>query len=188
MKKVYFVFPWVIILFVSFAFIAVAGERPNDRRYTLPGHGFFQMKVPVSWKDDVTHPTNDLPPKITLRPAKGDQFIITIIPFWKESEDAPSITDAAARQMVERAADKAQPNAVEKNLNIVELQGSAGRGYYFSATEKPQGEEGSKFLTQGIFLVDELVVTFTILTKDDQGVVSGAAIAMLKNAIHVKEK
>jgi hypothetical protein len=177
-----------MILLLGFAVIAIAAEQTNDRRYTLPGHGVFQMKAPTPWKDEVTQPTNDLPPKITLRPAKGDQFIISIIPFWKESEDAPSITDAAARRMVERAADKAQPNAVEKNLKIVELQGSAGRGYYFSATDKAPEPGDYKFLTQGILLVGELAVTFTVLTKDGQKEVDSAALAMLKSAIHVKEK
>lgn len=90
--------------------------------------------------------------------------------------------------MVQRAADANQPNAVEKNLKIIYLEGSSGKGYYFSATDKAPEKGGYKFLTQGILLVDELAVTFTILTNDDKKDTENAALTMLKSAIHVKEK
>jgi hypothetical protein len=188
MKKICSAFQWIMILLLVFAVVAMAAEQTKERRYPLPGHGVFQMKVPVSWKDEVRQPPNNLPPTITLRPASGDQFQILITPFWKTREDAPSLSDKDARQMVQRAADNAQPNAVEKTLKIIELQGSSGRGYYFSATDKAPEPGSYKFLTQGILAVGELAVTFTILTKDGQGDVAGAALTMLKGAIHVKEK
>jgi hypothetical protein len=177
-----------MVLLLIFSLNASAAEQPIDRRYTLPDHGVFQMKVPPSWKEEIAQPPNALPPTIIFSPAKGNEFKIIITPIWKERDDTPVINDAAAQRMVERAMSKAQPNAAEKNLKMVEMKGSAGNGYYFSATDKAPEPGGYKFLTQGILLVDELVVTFTILTNDDQGVVAGAAITMLKTAIYVKEK
>jgi hypothetical protein len=188
MKKVCFVFQWVIILLVGFAFIAAAAEKTSDRRYNLPDHGVFQMKVPASWKDEVKQPPNDLPPTIALRPASGDQFLILILPIWKTKEDAPLLSEGDMQKMVQRAADNAQPNAVEKTLKIIELQGSSGRGYYFSATDKAPEPGSYKFLTQGILKVGELAVTFTILTNNDKKDVESAALTMIKSAIQVKEK
>jgi len=188
MKKRCFLLIWVVILLVGFAFIAAAAEQTKDRRYTLPGHGVLQMKVPVSWKEEVKQQSDKLPPTITFQPTSGAQFLIGITPFWKESEDAPELNDYATRRMVQRAADKAQEIAVEKTLKIIYLEGSSGHGYYFSATDKAPEKGGYKFLTQGILLVDELAVTFTILTNDGQKDVENAALEMIKGASHVSEK
>jgi hypothetical protein len=179
---------WVVILLLGFASIAAAGEQTKDRRYTLPGHGALQMKVPVSWKEEVKQQSDNLPPTIILRPASGDQFQIIITPFWKESADAPDINDYIVHRMVQRAADANQPNAVEKTLKIIYLEGLSGRGYYFSATDKAPQKGGYKFLTQGALLVDELVVSFAILTNDGQKNVESAALTMLQSAIHAQEK
>jgi len=188
MKKICSLFPWVVILLVSFAFIAAA-EQAKERRYTLPDHGILQMKVPASWKEEVVEPTdNRLPPRIVLKPASGDLFQIMITPFWRPSEDAPKLSDTMARQMVQRAVEKAQPNAAEKSLKIIELQGSSGRGYYFSATDKAPEPGSFKFLTQGILPVGELAVAFTILTNDAKKDVESEALTMLKSATQVKAK
>lgn len=189
MKRICFLFGCLMILLLGFAFIAAAAEKTDDRRYPLPDHGVFQMKVPASWKDEVQQPDdNRLPPTIAFRPASGEQFLILISPIWKVKKDAPLLTDGDLQKMVQRAADGAQPNAAEKTLKIIELQGSSGRGYYFSATDKAPKEGDYKFLTQGALLVGELTVTFTILTKDGREAVDSAALTMLKSAIHVKEK
>ena len=188
MKKRCFLLIWVVILLVGLAFLAAAAEQTKDRRYTLPGHGVLQMKVPVSWKEEVKQQSDNLPPTITLTPAIGDQFKIFITPFWKESVDAPDINDYIVHRMVERAANANQPNAVEKTLKLIYLEGSSGRGYYFSATDKAPEKGGYKFLTQGALLVDELAVTFTILTNDGQKDVESAALEMIKGASHVSEK
>jgi hypothetical protein len=189
MAKVRSLFLWVLIFVVSLAFIAAGAEQTKERRYNLPDHGVLQMKVPASWKEDVQEPTdNRLPPRIVLGPASGNLFHIVLFPFWKVSEDAPELTDKTARQMVQRAVDKAQPNATEKTLKIMELQGATGKGYYFAATDKAPEPGSYKFLTQGILPVGELAVAFTILTNDDKKETENAALTMLKAAIQVKGK
>ncbi len=188
MNKRCFLLIWVVILLVSFAFIAAAAEKTGDRRYTLPGHGVFQMKVPVSWKDEVKQQSDKMPPIISLKPVSGDPSIISIIPFWKESEEAPEMNDYVTRRMVQRAADGALPNAVEKTLEIIYLEGSSGHGYYFSATAKAPEPGSCKYMTQGILLVDDLAVSFVILVNDGQKDVKSAALDMLKTAINVTER
>ena len=177
-----------VILFWGFTAIAAAAEQTKNRNYTLPGHGALQMKVPASWKEEVKQQSDKLPPTITFQPASGDQFLIVINPFWRESEEAPAINDYVVHRMVQRAADANQPNAVEKTLKLIYLEGSSGRGYYFSATDKAPKEGDYKFLTQGALLVDELAVTFTILTNDGQKDVESAALDMVKGATHAQGK
>jgi hypothetical protein len=189
MKKHCSLLLWLVVLSVSFAFIAAAAAQTKERSYTLPDHGVFQMKVPASWKDEVLEPTDKrMPPRIVLKPASGDLFQILITPFWKASEDAPSLSDTMARQMVQRAVEAAQPNAAEKTLKIVELQGATGRGYYFFATDKAPEQGSYKFLTQGILPVGELAVAFTILTNDAKKDVESAALTMLRGATQIPAK
>jgi hypothetical protein len=188
MKKRCFLLIWVVILLVGFAFIAAAAEKTSDRRYTLPNHGVLQMKVPASWKDEVKQQAENLPPTITLTPASGDHFKIIITPFWKASEAAPALNDYFVHRMVERAAEANQPNAVEKPLKLIFLDGLYGRGYYFSATNKAPEKGDYKFITQGMLLVDELAVTFSILTNDEKKEVESTALTMLQSAIQAQGK
>jgi hypothetical protein len=189
MKRICYLFQWVVILFVGFAFIAAAAEQTKDRRYTLPDHGVLQMKVPVSWKEEVQQPPDDrLPPRIFFRPARGDLFVILITPIWKVKKDAPLLTDSDLKKMVQRVADDNEQNAVEKTLKIIELQGASGRGYYFSATDKAPAPDDYKFITYGALLVGELTVAIFIATNDDKKDVESAALEMIKTAIQVTEK
>jgi hypothetical protein len=187
MKKVCFAFSWIIIVSLAFAFTATAAEKAGERRYTLPGHGVLQMKVPTAWKEEVKQQADKLPPTITLTPASGDQFKIFITPFWKESEDAPDINEYLVHRMVERAAEANQPKAVEKNLKLIFLQGISGRGYYYSATDKAPEKGGYKLLTQGALLIDELVVSFTILSNDEKKEVEEVALRMIKSTVHASD-
>jgi hypothetical protein len=187
MKKIFFVFRCLVILLSGFALIAAAAEKTSDRRYPLSDHGVLKMKVPASWKDEVKQQADNLPPTITLTPASGNQFKIIIAPFWKESANAPALNDYMVHRMVQRAADANQPNAVEKTFKIIYLEGFAGHGYYFSATNKSSEKGEYKFLTQGILRIDELAVTFTILTNDAKKDVENAAFDMIKSAIQVND-
>ncbi len=187
MKKVCLVLVWVIISLTSFALIASAAEKTKERRYPLPGHGSLQMKVPTAWKEEIKQQADNLPPTISFQQTSGAQFLVAVMPFWKESEAAPDMNDYAARKMVQRAVDAAQPNAKEKTIQILRLEGFAGKGYYFSATAKSPEPGSAKYITQGILLVDELAVSFVIFTNDGQKDVESAALEMVKGAIHVHD-
>lgn len=88
------------------------------------------------------------------------------------------------KSSVERAADGASQQAVEKTIPIRELKGSSGKGYYFSATDKAPKPDEFKYLTQGMLGVGDLAVTFTILTNDGQDAVVKEALSMLSSAAH----
>jgi hypothetical protein len=89
------------------------------------------------------------------------------------------------RHGVQQAADKVKPTALEHYLPVEELTGAPGRGYYFSATDREPKPDEFKYLTQGMLLVGDVVVSFAILTNDAQEEVRDQALAMLKSASHV---
>ena len=106
-----------------------------------------------------------------------------ITPIWRV-RDAQLPTKESIRKIVERGMNDAQSQAVEKKLAVVAFDGQSGPGYYFSATDKAPKPGEYKYMTQGMLIVRELAVSFTILTNDGQQQVVQDALTMLKGASH----
>ena len=171
------------VILLTGASAALAAEAPV-RKYPLPERGSFQMTVPANWADQLRQPPQGLPPTISFRPNQGKPFEILVTPIWPMRADVPAVTIETIRKSVQRAADGAKSQAVEKSIPLVEFSSSTGPGYYFSATDKAPKPGEFKYMTQGMLKVSDLSVTFTILTNDGQEQVTRDAIAMLRSAIH----
>ena len=163
---------------------AVGAAETTERRLPLPDHGFLQIAVPVSWQDQLRQPPDRLPPTIAFRPRGGLPFDILITPIWPAHKNVALPTPAELRQRVEQVVGQIKPRAVWKHIQVIELRGNAGIGYYYAATDKAPKPGEYKYLTQGILRVDNLLVTFTILTNDGQQDVVADALALLRSAVH----
>lgn len=172
----------VALLFVSGP--ARSADATSDKRYPLPGQGYFQVKAPASWKDELRQPSKPVPPTILFGPGRGTAFALLVTPIWRPRPDIPLPAKAELRQRIERAAESARSQAVEKRIDVVEFQGSSGPGFYFSATDKAPKPGEYKHMTQGMLTVAELLVTFTILTNDGRDAIVRDALQMLKSASH----
>ncbi len=53
----------------------------SERRYALPGHGYFVVDVPRDWKEQVRQPPDRSPPTIVLGPASGNSFQVLLTPL-----------------------------------------------------------------------------------------------------------
>jgi hypothetical protein len=161
-------------------------EQTSVRSYPLPDHGTFQLQVPVGWADQMQQPPRRLPPTIKFRQKEGAAFEVLLTPLWAMNGNAlPSVQNV--RQIVSQSAEGAKTQSVEKTISVVEVKGSSGMGFFFSATDRAPKAGEYKFLTQGIILVGELMVTFTVLTNDNQTDIVADALAMLKSAVHLNE-
>lgn len=172
-------------VFLSLLIAAAAGAQTNGttmRRFTLPDHGSFVIQVPPDWKDQTRQPPNRLPPTITFGPGSGKAFQVLLTTIWPATKDRPPQSRDQLRATVERSAEVARTQAVEKELRIVEFQGRSGPGFYFSATDRAPKPGEFRFLTQGIVRVGELAVTFTVLTNDGQEAVVKQTLEALKGA------
>jgi hypothetical protein len=157
----------------------------SERRIALPDHGALLIQIPRDWREHVRQPPNRLPPTIALEPASGKPFRVLITAMWPATKDRPPQSRDQIRAAVERAAQNARPQAVEAQLPVVEFQGRAGPGFYFSATDRAPKPGDYTFLTQGMLRIGELSVTFTILTNEGQESVVKQALDALKTAAHV---
>ena len=73
---------------------------------------------------------------------------------------------------------------VESFLEVRQLSGGNGVGYYFSATDRDQAPGEFKFMSQGALQVGSLTLWFVILANDGQDTVAVEALAALQTAVH----
>lgn len=129
------------------------------------------------------------PPTIRFSTTADPQFRVMITPIWQAKTDKPLPEGAAVRELVQKSADQVQSQASNK-IEIKELKGGPGAGYYFLAIDPAPKPGEWKFMTEGVLRLDDLRVTFTILTNDGQDAVVSAALEWLKGAtcIHPPKK
>ena len=168
---------WLAILFaVGVSALAQAKDFPVPDKTTL------QLAVPAAWKDEVREGDRGYPPTIIFTPREGAPFQVLVTPISRPRPEVPVPTGEQIRDSVQRVADQMKTQAVEKELPVIELKGAAGPGYYFSATDKAPLPDEFKYLTQGMLIVGDLAVTFSVLTNDGQEKVKDDALAMLRSA------
>ena len=172
---------WFLLAFAATAAVTAYGDT---KKYPLPDNTTLVLSVPPGWKDELRAKEGSTPATIFLTPNDGTPFQVFVTPVGRAKPDAG--TAAQMRQSVQESADKVKPRAVESVLAVAEFTGATGPGYYFSATDSapPPGE--FKYLTQGMLLVGEVVVSFGVLTNDGQEKVKDQALSMLKNAAVIK--
>ena len=154
------------------------------RSYTLQKHGTLQLKVPESWNDSFAQPTSDLPPTIKFSPKNGAQFTILATPIWLTQPDIKSPSADELRANVRQAADIALMQSMEDSIEVKELKGPTNTGYYFTATDQAPQPGEFKNLNQGVIAVNDLLVSFTILTNDGQEAIVKEALSLLSSAEH----
>jgi hypothetical protein len=157
------------------------------RRYELPDHGRLALEVPDGWVDNVRQPPERLPPTISFKQKSSAAFDILITPIWP-FDPAKRLTPAKVEEIVRDSAKKAEPQAVERKLEVRPLKGTSGSGHYFFATDKAPAPGEHKYMTQGALTVGELLVTFTILTNPGQTDIAKQALDMLTTARHIAGK
>ncbi len=171
----------------GFLVTAALAEETVVRHYSLPDHGNLRLQTPVSWKDDLRQPPHRLPPTIDFKPGTGKPFEILITPIWPMGKDMTPPSAEGIQALVKRVAEHAKPQAVERDINLKELKGPSGIGYYFFATDRAPKPDEYKYMTQGAILVGDIALAFTILTNDGQDSVITDALSMLKSAAHAKD-
>jgi hypothetical protein len=164
-----------------------AAESTAIRTFAVPDLGTLQLSAPESWPVEMRSAPNRALPTIAFGPDEGATYQVLITPLPPPHKDQPALAAGALKQMVEHAAQEATPQSVEKSLVVKELRGGAHVGYYFSATDRAPKRDEYKYMTQGMFGLGEMLITFTILTNDGYESVVPAALTMIRNAAQLKD-
>jgi hypothetical protein len=165
--------------------LAMAADG-QTKRYALPDKTSLELTIPAGWHDEVKQGESGTPPTIAFTPGEGARFQVFVTPIWRPRPEVPVASAAQIRESVQRAADQLKRQVAESFLPLEELTGAKGPGYYFSATDKAPKPDEFQYLTQGMLLVGELAVTFSILTNDGQAMVRDEALAMLRSAAQTR--
>jgi hypothetical protein len=167
-------------LVLGFATAATALAADGEKKaFELPDKSKLELTIPAGWKDEPKEKS------IALSPREGAPFQVVVTPVARQKPGASTDTAIKMRHTVQQAADKVKPSALEQYLAVAALPGAPGPGYYFSATDREPKPGEFKYLTQGMLLVGDVVVGFSILTNDAQEKVRDQALAMLKAATHL---
>ena len=173
---------------------AVTGAMAADgekKAFALPDNSKLELTIPPGWKDELKASQaakgsqGAAPTTVALTPRDGAPFEVAVTPIARQKPGASTDTAIRMRVSVQQGADKVKPGAIEQFLPVEQLTGAPGPGYYFSATDREPKPNEFKHLTQGMLLVGDVVVAFSILTNDAQEKVRDQALAMLKSAAHI---
>jgi len=163
---------------------SIADDSAGLRRFELPNRDLLELTFPEGWVDHLEQPAGGGPPTIEIAVTDGGPRQVFVTPEWpdplaKEVRELASLRDAI-RDMAERT----QAQAVEPYLEVRQLDGANGTGFYFAATDRNPGPGEFRFMHQGALLLGELTLWFTVLTNEGQDTVAVEALAMLQTAIH----
>jgi hypothetical protein len=169
---------------LSAAGAARADDPAGFRRYELPNRDTLELSLPAGWEDRLEQPDGGGPPTIvmSIRPDGPRQVFIT--PEWPDPTDKKVRELAQLRDAIHDAAERVKPQAVEPYLEVRQLNGANGIGYYFAATDRDPGPGEFKYMNQGALQVGTLTLWFTILADDGEDTVAVEALAMLQAATH----
>jgi hypothetical protein len=182
----------VACLLVSLASAATAIAAEGEKKvFALPDNSKLELSIPAGWKHEVKAAQGSkagqgsAPSTVALTPSEGAPFEVHVTPVARQQHGASADTAIRMRDSVQQGADKVKPIAREHYLPVEQLTGAPGPGYYFSATDREPKPGEFKYLTQGMLLVGDAVVAFSILTNDAQEKVRDQALAMLQSASHL---
>ncbi len=156
----------------------------NLVQYSLPKHGLLEVSLPALWEVQIEQPPDDLPPTIIFGPKSDLPFEMLITPVWQMEDNQLPWTSGEIEQIVKKSAIAAQSQALEKTIKIISFEGSMGKGFYFSATDRNPGQGEFKYLTQGMINIGQLAITFTILTNENQESIKEMALNVIKGIHH----
>ena len=179
---------YTITLFMLLVSFLVTAETRITRTYQLLNHELIQLEVPISWQQKLNQPSEQLPLTITFAPKTGSSFL-TLVTIYSAHQGIATLTPSGMKAHVERAAESAKHQAVEKTIIVKELKdSSAMMGFYFSATDKSPKPSEYKYMTQGIFRIGDLTSAFTILTNEEAESIVTDSLTMLKSAVLVQKE
>lgn len=164
------------LLALSLTLPALAAEL----RVPLPDRDDLVMDLPEGWHAQIRRPRAELPPTVAIAGPDAAALQVLVTPIWPAG-GAQAPTGSDIRALVQGAADRVRPRAVEPELKLSDLAATGRPGYYFSATDRAPEPGGFRHLTQGAVAAGELRVSFTILANGEADEPTSQALALLRS-------
>ena len=172
----------IISLVLLFSSLMVSAAELELRSFSISDQGTLEVMVPNSWNDSEIQTSGEEPPTIMFAPETGAQFRVAISLVLVTNPNGKLPTSDEIRSSVKNSAERLEPQSIEKHLEVKKFTGSANIGFYYSATDPAPKPDEYKYLSQGMLLVKDILIAFTILTNDGQDDIVKEAFALLASA------
>lgn len=178
--------------------LAAASDKPNSasssndsnetlrKGFPIKGAGTLQLSYPKSWSDSMREVRQSNRPVTMIKLSPGnEQDFAVMLEVAQVGEDKTRNLDVKA--FLTQVGKMELPHAVEKSIDIQELNGPEVNGAYFTVTDKkftagmPQPGE-YKYLTQGYAKLKGLVITFRVVSNRPEGAGKATALDMVRSA------
>ena len=173
-----------ILLGLTFVLTARANADDSElRTYPVADRGDLEIRVSKTWQGVLEKNKNNIPITIKFSANVGPAFELYITPVWVSSPEMHLPSDEETRKLVEKIAKEQQSQSSEKNLQVLQMVGTAAAGYYFSATDRAPKKGEFRYLTQGNILSGELMMVFTALSNDESHSIDQEVLEAMKSAV-----
>lgn len=159
-------------------------------RYSIPDFGTLQLSVPPSWKEEIKPegPGSHFAFTVDFRGKAPEDFKV-LISIYVEAATKGGVPDPqTVRSGLTEASKTLRDSAVEKDIAMLELTCTGGKGYYFSVTDatyKPGKPGDYQYMTQGMCPVGGRLLFFTVLTNSKDSEVVDRALHAVRTAERV---
>lgn len=170
---------FALSLFASSAVLAA----PHLASFAVPNHGSVELSIPDGWASQFNQPEGDVPPTVFLAPKNGQPFEVYVNLWWPTGDDQ-TIDESALQQQVADSAKEIEDSAAATDIQVREMTGIDGHGYYFTVTDPAPQPDEFKYMAKGLLKLDSLVLAFSVFTNDGQADVVEDALKLLTTAEH----
>lgn len=174
----------LLISLSSLADVATAHEE-----YEIPEHGLLLLDVPTAWQVIFYQPADNGFPIISFFPFEGNEtfdgsenFQLSVAVFWTYSPLRDLTAPKNLRRFVESVGQSVLKQSDQETLELEEIAGRSGMGYAFDLTDSDASNGEYQNLTQGAIAVGDLIVAFSLVTRDHHATLRALTLEMLKTA------
>lgn len=139
-------------------------EQKSEVKYALSKGRYARMIIPTDWADSFSPLRNRPESLITFTPPREKQARILITLIEGVDKTREFSTQEALRKFVLQSGNRLLPQSVEEEITIKKLEGETP-GFYYVLTDKAPKPGEYRYLTQGVYKVGDVVLSFTILTN-----------------------
>ncbi|MCS3904277.1 hypothetical protein J2T55_002313 [Methylohalomonas lacus] len=171
---------------------ATADDHTAPEEYAIPKHGQLRMHVPIDWQVNFYQPEDDSFPVISFFPFEGrerfkgtEDFQLSVAVFWTENPLYDLTDPDTLRDFVADVGEQVIQQSDQQDLELEQISGNSGVGYVFDLSDESAAENEYKYLTQGALSVGNVILAFSLFSRDNHDKLRTETLEMLTTAVHM---
>jgi hypothetical protein len=156
--------------------------RGTERQYSIPDFGILNLSVPPSWDEVIAPERRDSDFAFRVFFMTPANILVHISIFTEASSKVPGLDpEETIRVLVTKRSKNLRARAVEKDIAMLDLPCTGGKGYYFSMTDAADNQ----YKTEGMCPVGGRLLLFVVNTKSKDSDVVDRVLHAVRTAERV---